>query len=131
MASSFIGVCPERITLLFDCFAALGTLKGYGQTQLAAEMHIAPQIIRRRAADARHGRGGRGMPIDQVKQMCHIACREIPPLHKTLGEQHVIAWLIGLDKLTTFKTAVVPFMRRWMEETDPRAPKAESGSAGA
>ena len=113
------GVLPDRITLLFDCFAALGTLKGYGQTQLASEMQVAPQIIRRRAADARHARPGRGMPIDQIKLMAKIAVREIEPLQKQAAES-LTAWIVGLDSLTKIDDRIVEAVSDWLARTDPR-----------
>lgn len=121
------GVIHGRMTLIFSCFSALGTLKAYGQTQLASEMRIRPQIIRRRAASSRHGRQGRGMPVDQLKQLAHIAVRELPPI-KLSGHssESLVAWLIGLDTLTTFDADVHKRLRKWWRETDPRAePKAK------
>jgi hypothetical protein len=111
------GIAAERVALLFDCFAALGTLKQYGQTDLAHEMKVRPQIIRRRAADARHDRNSRGMPIDQVKQVAKIAVREIPPLKETKW-QAVVAWLLGLDDLIEKNT--LPDLEKWRKNTDPR-----------
>ncbi len=117
-------IFPSRMTLLFDCFAALGTLKAYGQTQLATEMRIRPQVIRRRAADARKGGPSRGMPVDQIKHMAQIAAREIPPIRAlNMGWQFVAAWMIGLDELTHFEKRCVPKISTWLSKHDPRAPE--------
>lgn len=112
------GVIPDRILLLLDCFGALGAKHSYGQSALAEETNLSPQIIRRRAADARMGRVCRGMPIDQVKQICQIAVREIEPL-RGVCPQELAAWCIGLDKLHTM-TPRVPKIREWMKGIDPR-----------
>ncbi len=112
------GVIPKRILLLFDCFGILGTSQGYGQSALSREMNLSPQIIRRRAADARMGRVCRGMPIDQVKDLARIACREIAPLREVKW-QELAAWLVGLDELNTMNK-LVPAIERWMVKTDIR-----------
>lgn len=114
------GVIPKRILLLFDCFGILGTLGGYGQSALAKEMNLSPQIIRRRAADARMSRACRGMPIDQVKDLARIACREIAPLREVKW-QELAAWIIGLDELNTMSSKVRT-IEAWMVKMDVRKP---------
>lgn len=112
------GVIPKRILLLFDCFGMLGALGGFGQSALAKEMNLSPQIIRRRAADARMSRVCRGMPIDQVKDLARIACREIAPLREVKW-QELAAWVIGLDELNTMSSKVRG-IEAWMVKTDAR-----------
>src|SRR4051812_41007745 len=115
------GIINDRILLLLDCFGVLGTKKGYGQSALAAETNLSPQIIRRRASDARMGRKSRGMPVDQVMQICQIATREILPLRE-MRWQELVAWCIGLDDLHKVDEK---FVREWMKLTTSRnTPKA-------
>lgn len=119
------GVVASRYTLLLNCFAGLGALKQYGQTQLAAEMRVSAQIIRRRAADARHERCQRGMPVDQLKSLARIVVREIPPIRDSgHSSESLVAWMLGLDTLTTFDADVAKPLRAWWGITDPRAERS-------
>lgn len=96
--ASMQGIHPSRVALILDAFASMGSAKLYGQSDLARDMGVSPQIIRRRAQECRRGIARRGMPIDQVKKMCEVAVVQIPPLQ---GEdrERLVAWCIGLDSL--------------------------------
>lgn len=129
------GTIYSRIALLFDCFARLGATQSKGQTQLAHEMKISPQVIRRRAADARHHRHPRGMPLDQLKQMAMIAVRDIPPL-RDVHWQVVVAWAAGLDDLVRLDAKA---LESWIgepsaaatrkKESKPRKKRAKNATA--
>ena len=89
---------PDRLSILFEEFAHMGIAGGYGKTDLAAELWVSPQIVRRRASEARRGCLSRSFPLDQLMQIAQIAVREIERI-QDLSHQVVMAWLLGLDAL--------------------------------
>jgi len=119
------GINPSRVALILDCFASMGSAKLYGQSDLARDMGVSPQIIRRRAQECRQGIARRGMPIDQVKKMCEVAVQQIPPLREE-NQERLTAWCIGLDSLFPLLVERLSAkLEAWLDASYPGAEKKE------
>ena len=88
----------ERLGQLLGFFAEQGRHGGYGQKQLAAELGLTPQALRRRSALALRGTAPQAMAVAQLHQLAQISVARVAQL-RGKDWQEVAAWLQGLDRL--------------------------------
>jgi hypothetical protein len=88
----------ERLGQLLGFFAEQGRHGGYGQKQLAAELGLTPQALRRRSALALRGTAPQAMAVAQLHQLAQISVAQVAQL-RGKDWQEVAAWLQGLDRL--------------------------------
>lgn len=88
----------QRLALLLGLFAHQGRHGGYGQKQLARDMQVSPQALRRRAKLAREGQA-QAMTVTQLHQLAQLAYRELRTRLRHVGRtwQEIAAWLQGIE----------------------------------
>lgn len=97
----------ERLGQLLGYFAEQGRHGGYGQKQLAAELGLTPQALRRRSALALRGTAPQAMAVAQLHQLAQISVAQVAQL-RGKDWQEVAAWLQGLDRLLPAPAPAAP-----------------------